>query len=161
MMMKTFKALLWFVIPFCAITALLLLLIKITLYENLGLRNYLPFLLENKLVLRALFNIIKRPMVLITLATAALCVGRYSLREHIERPVLKRFFYPAAFFIFTVLFYLPNILDARHIDAVWDSSYKPPILNITLLLLSMLIGNVCCFIIWIIDKLMCKLTHKC
>ncbi|MHB1454665.1 MAG: hypothetical protein ACYCYM_12040 [Saccharofermentanales bacterium] len=175
--MKTFKQLLWFIIPTIIIPVLLLLnfMQSINYPKFIGPQNYMRLLINDPLFLKALLNTLAIP-------TAAALVGGLIIylikllffgKANTKRvtPVYYTCLFVASSTIFhitanlTTFFGIPQqaysartIMQHTSDYSAWRLMNIP--INFSVILISMQAGVLVCFVFWLVDKAVSKLTGK-
>jgi len=179
--MKTFKSLLWFIVPFCGVSVLASSFSLIPILTNSPVCAYGLDDLRFLMAIcggRIIFNAFCTPLVLFFLLAIILCIGSFFVNKYAKKPVFRRLFFISAFVISTLFFYIAvctPFADLVGIPAGGDYATRTLLLMVEpideifiiwliahahLFLISMLVGIVTCFVIWLIDKFICKFNVK-
>ena len=178
--MKTFKSLLWFIVPFCGISVLIALFPLMSRCTSFPVFAYSSndIYFRDPVFMRAFVNSLLVSVILFVLLVIALCVGSFFVSKYAKRTIFRRIFFISAFIISTLFFYIAVCMpfaDLAGIHVGGDYTTHVLLLMVEsidtlviieliarahLFLISMLVGIITCFIVWLIDKLICKLRRN-
>lgn len=157
--MKIFKQLLWFIIPTLIIGLLLYVFTfgdKTNLNGFVSKQNYLRLFLNDPTFLRALFNTMALPLLLVVGIGAAL----FLIKQVLFRNKYSGVFYAVCFITTSLAFHLtahlklfmglpPAAYSTRFFISTSSLVMQP---NIPAILISMQIGVIICFICWCVNS---------
>ena len=168
--MKTFRQLLWFIIP-TAVIAILFpasLILSFHSFSDIlhpsgfvGYGNYLNLLFHDDVFLKALFNTIAWPAVI----TFCVGIGLLLLKHFLFREKYTRIFYGATFALAALTFHFTANLkmlmglpltaySARAVVSAGSVLAQP---SVPAILISLQVGIIVCFLCWCADKILGKL----
>ena len=166
--MKTFKQLLWFIVP----TVLFIVLLFVLTFADttklptiIGAQDYLITFINNPLLLRTLFNAITLPFLMTVIFGLILLPLKYTFIFNNKNQLFNAFYFlsTSLFFHFTAnikqFFGLPPSVYVAHMIINSKSELLRGV-NIPAILFSLQVGVIMCFIYWCSSKINHKIKQK-